>query len=114
MFKYPLPENIEFEVKFAHSLILKRSDGIIEVRCEDDFTYDVEDIKQNHGCLKNLMLSEKLLVLNFTERFTSITNNARSYLAEGSHKEFIAAEAFLIHSLPQRESAPRALHQIAP
>lgn len=99
---YPFPENIESEMDFKHSLILKRNDGIVEIRCADDFTYDVEHIVENHNYLKQISNNKKLLILNFTAQFTSITNEARSYVAKGYHQEFILAEAFLIHSLPQR------------
>lgn len=99
---YPLPENIEVEVVLEHSHLLKRTDGIVEIRCANDFTYDVEDVKENHSFLKEFAVTEKVLVLSFAEDFTSITNEARNYIAKGYHKDFIAAEAFLIHSLPQR------------
>lgn len=99
---YPLPENVDVEFKLEHSLILKRSDGIVEIRCADDFTYDLAHIIENHSYLKQLASTEKVLVLNFVEKFTSVTDEARNYVSEGPHKDFIAAEAFLIHSLPQR------------
>lgn len=99
---YPLPENIELKVELDHSLILKRSDGIVEIRCSDDFIYDIKHIKENHHYLKQFASTEKVLVLSFAENYTSITNEARNYTAKGHHKSFIAAEAFLIHSLPQR------------
>lgn len=99
---YPIPENIESQIDFEHSLILKRNDGIIEIRCADDFTYDVGHIKENHTYLKQISNGRKLLILNFTALFTFITAEARAYIAKGTHQDFIAAEAFLIHSLPQR------------
>lgn len=86
----------------GHSTISQRDDGIIELHCADDFTYDVEQIKENQAVLKEMGHGQKVVVLNFTGHFTSITNAGRTHIAEGSHKDFIAAEAFLIHSLPQR------------
>jgi hypothetical protein len=99
---YPLPENIEMRIELKHSLILKRSDGITEIRCPDDFTYELEHVLENHKILKEISFGRKLLMLSFTERYTSISSEARTYLQSGPHKDFIAAEAFLIHSLPQR------------
>lgn len=99
---YPLPENIEIEIKLEHSHLLKRSDGIVEIRCADDFTYDIKHIRENHHYLKRFAITEKVLVLSFTENFTSISSEARSYIALGLHKDYVAAEAVLIHSLPQR------------
>lgn len=99
---YPLPEHIEAEIKLEHSHILKRIDGIVEIRCTDDFIYDVQQVKENHHYLKEFAVTEKVLVLSFTEAFTSITNEARAYIAKGYHRDYVAAEAFLIHSLAQR------------
>lgn len=86
----------------GHSTISQRDDGIIELRCADDFTYDVEHIKENQAILKEMGHGEKVVVLNFTGHFTSITNAGRKHISDGGHKDYIAAEAFLIHSLPQR------------
>lgn len=99
---YPLPENIEVEIILEHSHIIKRSDGIVEIRCAEDFTYELSHILENHDCLKKLAVTEKVLVLNFAGRYTSVSNDARAYVAKGNHKSFIAAEAFLIHGLAQR------------
>lgn len=99
---HSLPENIEVEFILEHSHIIKRSDGIVEIRCEDDFTYELSHILENHDCLKKLAITEKNLVLNFAGHYTSVSNEARNYVALGGHKHFIAAEAFLIHGLPQR------------
>lgn len=99
---YPLPENIEYEILLGHTTIYKRSDGIIEIRCANDFTYDVEHIQENHQFLEELAAGEKLLVLNISEKYTSITSEARDYISKGYHCGFIKAEAFLIHSLAQR------------
>lgn len=99
---YSLPENIEIEIILEHSHILKRSDGIVEIRCADDFTYELSHILENHDCIKKFAITEKVLVLNFAGHYTSVSNEARNYVARGEHKSFIAAEAFLIHGLPQR------------
>ena len=99
---YPLAENIDFEILLGHSTIYKRSDGIIEIRCANDFTYDVEHIKENHHFIEELTEGKKALILNISEKYTSITSEARDYISKGHHENFIKAEAFLIHSLAQR------------
>lgn len=102
MQEYPLPLHIKTEIKLVHSLILQREDGIVEIRCADDFTYDTEHIIENQQYLKELAGDGKVRVLNIVGRYTSITNNARAHIAKGEHKDFISAEAFLIQSLPHR------------
>lgn len=96
------PQHIIASYNLGHSTIVQRRDGIIELHCSDDFTYDVEHIKENQAHLKEMGQGKKVVVLNFTGHFTSITNDGRNHISAGSHKDYIAAEAFLIHSLPQR------------
>jgi hypothetical protein len=43
-----------------------------------------------------------LLVYNVTGKYTGITSEASAYLSKGPHKNFIKAEAFIIHSTTQR------------
>lgn len=85
-----------------HTLFLVRLDGIIEARCLDNFTYDVEHIKENLDYLESIAITKKLLVLNCAAPFTSISPEARSYIAGGPHHHIIKAEAYVIHSLAQK------------
>lgn len=102
MLEYPLPSHVIAEVKLPHSLLLQRADGIVEIRCADDFTYETEHIMENQHYLKQFAGNGKVRVLNIIGKYTSITNEARTHIAKGGHKDFIAAEAFLIQSLPHR------------
>lgn len=96
------PIRILATFNLGHSTITQRNDGIIELHCSDDFTYDVEHIVENQACLKEISKGGKVAVLNFTGHFTSITNAGRKHISDGGHQDYIAAEAFLIHSMIQR------------
>ena len=98
----PLPIEIVDKTELDHSLFIKRKDGIIEIRCAEDFTYEKEHLIENHTVLKSLFKNEKLRVLSFPGKFTSASYEARHYVARGPHKDFILCEAFLIHSLAQK------------
>lgn len=89
------------QIDCGHTLVIKRTDGIVVLYCSDH-AYDVEDIKQNHLAIKKLMGAQKAHVLTFASKYSSATNEARAYTSNGPHKDFIAAEAFVIHSLAQR------------
>lgn len=99
---YPLPEHYIRKVELPHSTIIQRHDRIVEIRCADDFTYDVEHVVENHNILKEMAGNGKLLILSFGQRYTMVTSEARMYVAKGNHESYIAAEAFLIFSLAQR------------
>ena len=100
--KVPLPANIEKQTDLDHSLLIKRTDGIIELRCGDAVNYTTKMVMENHAVLKEFAGSQKALVLTFAGQYTLVSANARSYTAKGPHKDYVAAEAFLINSLPQK------------
>ncbi|HWY12661.1 MAG TPA: hypothetical protein VN026_15110 [Bacteroidia bacterium] len=87
--------------EFNHSVIYLRSDGIVEIDCADDTEYDVEDIKQNLECIQKIAAGKKVLVLNNAGEYTTVSKEAREYIGSGPHRDFIAAEAFVIRSLGQ-------------
>jgi hypothetical protein len=95
-------EKISNEIRLSHSRLVKRSDGIIEIHCADDFTYEPEHIRENQEALLEFHQGKKLLVLNILGKYTLASSDARAFVAKGTHKTFIEAEAFLIHSLAQQ------------
>jgi hypothetical protein len=99
--KFPFPENIEAQEDLHHTIILKRSDGMVEVRCGDVTIYTAEKVKENHACLKRFAKGKKIIALTIAGYYTHVLPEARKYTAKGHHREFIAAEAFLIASFPQ-------------
>lgn len=101
-FSSPKPTLVEVEFDLGHSRIFKRSDGIVELHCADNFVYDMKHIQQNHNRLQGIAEGKKIVVLNIAGVNTTITKDARDYVSFGFHKQFIAAECFLIRSLSQR------------
>jgi len=100
--KIPLPGYIADQKNLGHSLIMKRLDGIIELRCADVVAYTPEKIKENHEWIKKFADGKKALVLTIAGEYTYVEPEARRYTSQGHHRHFVAAEAFLIRSLPQR------------
>ena len=99
--KIPLPTNIEKQEDLDHSLVIKRTDGIIEVRCGDLAIYSSEKVAENHACIKKFAEGKKALVLTIAGIYTHVMPEARAYTSKGPHKDFIAAEAFLVTSFAQ-------------
>lgn len=88
----------------GHSKIRELSNGLVEIICKDEFMYDVSHIKENHAVLQKIAQKkgEPILVYSIAGKYTSITSEASSYLSKGPHKDFIKAEAFIIHSTTQK------------
>jgi hypothetical protein len=99
--KIPLPKNIEKQEDLDHSLIIKRTDGVIEVHCGDLAIYSSEKVKENHACIKKFGEGKKALVLTIAGVYTHVMPEARKYTSQGPHKDIIAAEAFLVTSFAQ-------------
>lgn len=87
------------KIENQHSLLQLRTDGIVEITCNDNHTYEVEDIKQNHQAIQLLSEREKALVLNIVGKYTSLSNGTKEFMAKGAHAAFIEAEAFILRSL---------------
>lgn len=88
-------------VDFGHSVVFLRADGIVEINCANDFEYDVVAIKQNLDYIKNIAGDKKVLVLSMSKAYTTVSKEARDYIGLGPHRDFIKAEAFVIHTLGQ-------------
>lgn len=99
--KIPLPTNIAQQQDLDHSLIIQRTDGLVELRCADVVIYSAAKVKENHECLKRFAAGKKIVVLTIAGYYTHVLPEARKYTAKGPHRDFIAAEAFLITSFPQ-------------
>lgn len=87
------------KIENQHSLLQLRTDGIVEITCNDNHVYEVEDIKENHRVIQSLSERKKALVLNIIGKYTSLSNDTKDFVAKGTHSSFIEAEAFVLRSL---------------
>lgn len=85
-----------------HSHIVLRPDGIIEITGRDLHSYSIDDVKENWAAIKALSKGKKAFVLNLAGKYTSVDSETRDFVSKGPHAEFIAAECFVIYSLPQK------------
>lgn len=86
----------------GHTKMLLHSNGIIEALCSDNFTYEVEHLKTNMECILSWAKDERKLMLNIAAPYSSISAEARKFIADTPHLECLIAEAFVIHSLAHR------------
>lgn len=88
-------------IDLGHTTIILREDGIVQLNCSDNFTYDVLQIIENTKEIKKIANNQKVLVLNIAAPHTSVTKEVRDYLPVSNHHEFIEADAYVIQSLAQ-------------
>jgi hypothetical protein len=82
--------------------LLYKSDGIMELQCDDDFVFDVEHIKmlvEKRGEMSN---KHKFLQLTIAGKYSSVTKEGRDFMATEENLKYTLAEAIVIQSLAQR------------
>ncbi|MGZ3903521.1 MAG: DUF7793 family protein [Bacteroidia bacterium] len=89
-------------MNLGHSVLYKTGNGLIVLNSSDNHIYSVKDVKENHQAIKSLSENQKAYVLNVAGKYTNIEADVREFIAVGPHKNIIAAEAFVIHSLAQK------------
>lgn len=89
------------EIVNAHSTLRMRKDGIIELISNDNFVFEVEDVKENYEAIKKLSPNKKALVLNIVGKYASANKSTQEYVAKGPHKDIVLAETFVLRSLAQ-------------
>lgn len=87
---------------FGHTTVLKRDDGIVEVTCGEDLTYDVEHLYEMHAATSRLVNKQRVPALFIVGKNTNITHDAMKYGATEEATQFSLAEAYVIHSIAQK------------
>ena len=90
------------KIKFTHTTIFKREDGIIEVQCGDDVNYQISHFKEMNDLSAELCEYKPQLILFKVGNYTTISNEAREYGATAEATKYSIAEAYVIRSLPQK------------
>lgn len=89
-------------VDLVHSKLVYRSDGLMEIWCDDETVYDVEIISEIIHEIGKLTGNTKCKQIIIAGKYTSITKEAREFAATKPAVEFTLAEAYVIQSLAQR------------
>lgn len=97
-----LQNNIIAEIDLGHTIFIQKANGIVEAQCSDNFTYEIVHIQENLTHLKPLAENGKILMLNCLKPYTQLSAEARLFIAQGTHIDFIKAEAYVLHSLAQK------------
>ncbi len=90
------------EIKLSHSLIAFRADGLLELHTSDEHVYEIEDVKENVEAFGKLTGNKKVPVMIIGGSFTSLSKEAREYMASEESLKYSLCEAFILTSLPQK------------
>jgi hypothetical protein len=90
------------KIELHHSIILLRNDGIIELHTNENHEYVIKDVIENVDSFGALTNGKKAPVLIIGGAFTSVSKEARSYMASHESLKYSLKEAFLLNSLAQK------------
>jgi len=103
--KVPAPVKKSYfmnKIVLNHSSIILRTDGILELYSNEDHEYTIDCVKENVQAFGELTGKQKAPVLIIGGAFTSVSKEARDFMASNESLLYSTAEAFLVKSLPQK------------
>jgi hypothetical protein len=90
------------KIELKHSIIILRDDGIIELHTNENHEYAIDDVIENVETFGLLTNGEKAPVLIIGGAFTSVSKEARGFMATHESLKYSLKEAFLLNSLAQK------------
>jgi len=89
-------------INLNHSILRMREDGILELITNDSHEYEIEDVIENVEATGKLSGYKKVPVLIIGGAFTSVSKEARAFMASEESLKYSTCEAFLLNSLAQK------------
>lgn len=89
-------------IELDHSIINLRYDGIIVLTTKDNTTLDVEDVRENAETFGLLSGGKKAPILIIGGAYSTVTKDARDFMATEESLKYSLCEAFLLKYLAQR------------
>lgn len=89
------------KINLDFAIIDLRPDNIVQVQYSDDLIVDMPEVKKIVEAIGTLAGEKRVCVLKIMGRYTSVTLEARKFVAEGEGSRYSIAEAVVISSLPQ-------------
>ncbi|MBL7889615.1 MAG: hypothetical protein JNL24_08685 [Bacteroidia bacterium] len=90
------------KIELSHSIIVLRDDGILELHTNSEHEYAIDDVIENVETFGKLTGGKKAPVLIIGGAFTSVSKEARSFMATHESLKYSLVEAFLLNSLAQK------------
>lgn len=94
--------NIVAEKDLGHSRIQLGDDGVLIMYCDDDVVYEESQIREIVDATGILTGGKKYPQITIAGKYTSITREARDFIATDESVKYNSAEAYIIQSLAQR------------
>ena len=89
-------------IDLGYSVVQLRSDGIVQVDCDDNLDIDVKESTEIVNAIGHLTEGKKALVLNIAGTNTTATGAARNHSASEDGVKYTLADAFVTKSLAQK------------
>ena len=96
------PYEILKHVKLQHTEVFLRSDGIIHFKYGDHVHYTMDEARELEDVVKDITNDVAHRSLRVTGKYSSTDIEIMRYLSKGRGALFTLADAFVLHSSPQR------------
>lgn len=90
------------ETDLGHSKLVLRSDGILVMYCDEETVYDVAHIKEIIEATGKMTGGKKCAQLTMAGKYSSVSREARDFVATDEAVKYTSCEAYVIQSLAQR------------
>ncbi len=97
-----IAHNIIEKTELQHTRIELRNDGIIQFFYNDHVHFSMTEAKELENAVNEMTKEKTYRSLRIAGKYSSIDVDVMKYLSRGKGALFTLADAFVIHSLPQK------------
>lgn len=90
------------EIDLKHSKIQLSDDGIVIVRCKDDYQYEIGEIQELVAATGVLTNGKKFPTLTIPGKYTQATKEALDFIFSSQATIYSSSDAFIAQSLSQK------------
>src|SRR6187549_1885384 len=90
------------EIDLKHSQIQLTPEGIVVIRCKDDYEYEVTDVKELVLAAGELTKGKKMPTLTIPGKYTQATKEAMEFIASPASTIYASSDAFVAQSISQK------------
>jgi hypothetical protein len=89
-------------IELPHTQLQLTSEGIMIIRCNDDFHYELEHVLELHQAQKEIANGNKFPTVTIIGKFTEASKEALDFVFSKEATAFALKDAFVVNSLSQK------------
>jgi hypothetical protein len=90
------------EINLIHTNLQLTQEGILIIRCKDEYHYEIEDVKELHEAQKEITEGKKIPTVTIIGKFTEASKEALEFIFSEKSIMYASKDAFVVNSLSQK------------